>query len=184
MWDSVPTSLSTRKKNISPKNIEDKNLVLAHVLDLYGGHVNEKGNLDSVDNRPLSWKLSKKGSSSFTKAQTQIVKPLGTRLTSKNLMKKDIEINKENTKNRRMQKNKRIDVIEPTANKVVEVDESDEDTNSMFDENSDNDLESLSNYHDESLDSIIERGIATSKARIRGKGVASSKKGKKWSHSK
>lgn len=39
-----------------------------------------------------------------------------------------LEKKKYNTKKRRMLKKKGVDVVEPTAEKVVEVDESDEDT--------------------------------------------------------
>lgn len=98
------------------------------VLDLFGGDTNEKEDTNSEDNQPLSWKISKKGSFSFTKAPPKPVKPPGTRLNSWKLMKEALEENKNNTKKRRMLKKKRVIVVEPLVEKGVTVEKSDKET--------------------------------------------------------
>lgn len=78
-----------------------------------------------------------------------------------------------------------INVIEPTDDKMVDVEKSDEDTKSLFNEcweSKDNDFDnmfqSLSDYEDESLDYDIEKYVVFTKAKVREKGTASTKNGK------
>lgn len=73
-WDIALFTLFSKSKYDPSKNNEDVNLVLPPVLDQSSAYVDEKGSSDSEDKRPLSWNLSKKGSSSSTKASSGTVK--------------------------------------------------------------------------------------------------------------
>lgn len=75
-------------------------------------------------------------------------------------------------------------MIELTTKKVVEVEDSKKDIESLFNESGDSDdndfdrlFESISDYKDESLDSNAEKSVAATKAKVREKGFASTKKG-------
>lgn len=74
-------------------------------------------------------------------------------------------------------------MIEPADDKVVEVKDSDEDTESLFNKSRDSDFHSLfksmSDFEDDSLDSEFKRSVSTTKAKVREKRVVSTKKRKK-----
>lgn len=50
----TPATLLTRRQNDPPENVDDENLVLPPVFDLFGGDMDSKDDSDSEDNRPLS----------------------------------------------------------------------------------------------------------------------------------
>lgn len=99
-WETPPATLFTKRKNDPPGNVDDEHMVLSLVLDL-SGIMGAKGDLDSDDNKPLSRKLHKKGSSSSIKASIGTIKIPRTRSSTRNLMREALEISNKNTKKRR-----------------------------------------------------------------------------------
>lgn len=97
----TPATLFTRRQNDPRKNYDDENVVLPPILDLSGG---DKDSTNSDDDRSMSWKISKKGSSSSTKASSGTVKPSRTRSSPRYLMKEALEKNKSNTNKGTMEK--------------------------------------------------------------------------------
>lgn len=75
--------------------------MLSPVLDMSRGNADKIKDTDSEDTQPLSWKLSKKGSSSSIKAPPKFMKPPETRSSSRNLMKEALIDNKNKNKKRR-----------------------------------------------------------------------------------
>lgn len=85
---------------------------------------------------------------------------------------------KESNNKIRMPKKKKIDIIESVAEKVVQVKDSEEDTESLFNDSSNNDdsdfcsmFERLSDYDDESFDSDYKWSVAIIKVRVRRKSI-------------
>lgn len=87
---------------------------------------------------------------------------------------------------------KGIDIIDPITKKVVDVEETDEETESDPDDSKDSDYDSLDDHFgslsdedDDSMfcsddvDSNVERDMVASRAKVKGKGVVSPKKRKK-----
>lgn len=92
--------------------------------------------------------------------------------------------NKSNTKKIRTLKKQRVAIVKPLVERVMTVEEFDEKTESDFDNSSATDFESLfgSMFEDDNLsedvDSDIDRSMATTRAKAKGKVVIFSKKGK------
>lgn len=75
-------------------------------------------------------------------------------------------------------------MIEPDNEKVVDVEDTNEDTNSLFNKSRDSEdgdfnniFESLSDCEDDSLDSNVEKYVVPTKAKMREKRTTSPKKG-------
>lgn len=98
---------------------------------------------DIEDERPLSWKLSKKKSSYSTKASFGTVRPSGTRLSHRNLLKEALEKNNDNTKKSRTLKKKRVAMNETPIENVVIVEKIDKEIEGELDDNSDSDYDSI-----------------------------------------
>lgn len=116
--------------------MEDENVVLSYILDL-SGNKDAKGDSNSDDNKPLSQKLHKKSSSYSTKASIGTIKTLGTRSSTRNLIREALKRRNKNNKKRRQPKKLGIDLNEPDDEKIVDVNDSNEDIESLFNKSGD-----------------------------------------------
>lgn len=86
------------------------------MFDLSGENKVVQSSADSDNNKPLSWKLSRRGSLTLGRGTMP-----GTRVGYRNAIKQALTKNKNDTKKIRMEKKKGIDIVYPIA-----VDEFDE----------------------------------------------------------
>lgn len=132
--------------------------MLLSILDLSGDNKGSMDGSDGKNNKPLSWKTSKKRYASST---------LGKRSSTRNIIKEVLERNKGSAKGRRMQIKYGIDIVELDTE---DIDSEDSEIEWMS--------EFLSNSNDDFLESNIEKYTAPTQEKMKELRVPSARKGK------
>lgn len=95
-WETHPTTLLTNRPNVSTSSDDNEIETLPSVLDFSSRNKIVQSEPDSDDNKPLGWKLSRKGASSSGRGRAT-----GYRVSSKYSLKEDLVKSKNGTKRRR-----------------------------------------------------------------------------------